>query len=85
MADFVRIVLVVHVSAQRTKVYSKNPHYPKVTAKGRFFVEHSDGYQLIHRKTNKYLSHYTKEDIKELEKKYGRRRPRKRRGSSSLP
>src|SRR5262245_35280775 len=30
----------------RPKVYVRNPNYPRVTAVGCFFVEHSGGYQL---------------------------------------
>lgn len=62
----------------RPKLFVRNPRYPKVTAPGYHFVESAGGFALIHRKSGKYLGHYTKADIIELEKKYARRIPRKR-------
>lgn len=64
------------------KLFVRNPRYPKVTAKGCHFKESSGGFVLVHAKTNKYLGHYTKADIAELEKKYARRKPRKRKRAS---
>jgi hypothetical protein len=58
----------------RPKVYVRNPNYPRVTAVGCFFVEHSGGYQLIHTKSNKYLGHYSMAAIAELEKKYAKKK-----------
>ena len=58
----------------RPKVYVRNPNYPRVTAVGCYFVEHSGGYQLIHTNTNKYLGHYTMAAISELEKKYAKKK-----------
>jgi hypothetical protein len=58
----------------RPKVYVRNPNYPRVTAAGCFFVEHSGGYQLIRTKSNKYLGHYTMAAISELEKKYAKKK-----------
>jgi hypothetical protein len=58
----------------RPKVYVRNPNYPRVTAVGCFFVEHSGGYQLIHTKSNKYLGHYTVAAISELEMKYAKKK-----------
>jgi len=55
-------------------MYVRNPNYPRVTAVGCFFVEHSGGYQLIHTKTDKYLGHYTMAAISELEKKYAKKK-----------
>jgi len=40
-------------------------------------------FQLIHAKTHKYLGHFTKADIAELEKKYARRKPRKTKKSTA--
>jgi hypothetical protein len=58
----------------RPKVYVRNPNYPRVTAVGCFFVEHSGGYQLIHTKSNKYLGHYTMAAVSELEGKYAKKK-----------
>jgi hypothetical protein len=62
----------------RPKVYVRNPNYPRVTAVGCFFVEHSGGYQLIQTKTNKYLGHYSMAAIAELEKKYAKKKSSRR-------
>ncbi len=69
----------------RPKVYVRNPRYPKVTARGCYFIESSGGFDLIHKETNKYLGHYTKADIAELERKYGRRKPRKSKDRTCSP
>lgn len=61
-------------------MYVRNPNYPRVTAVGCFFVEHSGGYQLIHTKSNKYLGHYTMAAISELEGKYAKKKKSIRRG-----
>ena len=54
----------------RPKVYVRNPRYPRITAPGCYFQEHSGGFSLIHKPTNKYLGHYTRAAITSLEKKY---------------
>jgi hypothetical protein len=56
----------------RPKTVVKNPDYPRVTAPGCYWQDHSGGFHLLHRKTNKYLGHYTRDAIKELELKYGK-------------
>jgi hypothetical protein len=63
----------------RAKLYVRNSRYPRVTTVGCYFIEHSAGFQLIHRETHKYLGHYTKAAIAELEKKYGKAKARNRR------
>jgi len=55
----------------RPKTVTKNPDYPRVTAPGCYWQDHSGGFHLLHRKTNKYLGHYTKDAIAKLEAKYG--------------
>ena len=62
----------------RSKVYVRNPNYPRVTAVGCFFVEHSGGYQLIHTKTNRYQGHHTMALISELEGKYAKKKSSRR-------
>jgi hypothetical protein len=65
---------ISHGRVWRPKVYVRNPKYPRVTAVGCYFVEHSGGYQLIHTNSSKYLGHYTMAAISELEKKYAKKK-----------
>jgi hypothetical protein len=60
----------------KPKLYSRNPDFPQVSTPGCFFVQHSGGFQLIHRATLKYLGHYTKSSIALLEEKYGKKKRR---------
>jgi hypothetical protein len=60
----------------KPKLYSRNPDFPRVSTPGCFFVQHSGGFQLIHRSTLKYLGHYTKSSIGLLEEKYGKKKRR---------
>jgi len=62
----------------RPKLFERNPNYPRVTSPGCFFLEHSGGFQLIHRLTKKCLGFYTRAQTKELEKKYGKKKSRNR-------
>jgi hypothetical protein len=64
----------------RPKTVVKNLHYPRVTAAGCYWQDHSGGFQLLHR-NNKYLGHYTRDAIAKLEETYGKgksKRSRKR-------
>lgn len=56
----------------RPKKFIRNPKYPAVSATGFYFQDHSGGFVLIHRATNEYKGHYTKEAIKDLEEQYGK-------------
>jgi hypothetical protein len=60
----------------KSKLYSRNPDFPKVSTPGCFFIGHSGGFQLIHRGTLKYLGHYTRSSITLLEKQYGKKKRR---------
>jgi hypothetical protein len=60
----------------KPKLYSRNPDFPQVSTPGCFFVQHSGGFQLIHRGTLKYLGHYTKSSVALLEEKYGKKKRR---------
>jgi hypothetical protein len=65
----------------RPKQRVENHRYPKVTAPGTYWIEHSGGFQLINRTPSKYLAHYTQENIRKLEKQYGKKKsPRRRTG-----
>jgi hypothetical protein len=57
----------------RPKTTVKNADYPRVTAPGCYFNSDSGGFALTHRATNKYLGHYTRNAIAELERKYGKK------------
>lgn len=65
----------------RPKLTVKNRDYPKVTCPGTFFIQHSGGFQLIHRASNKCLGFYTREQTKELERKYGNKKQKRGRHS----
>jgi hypothetical protein len=56
----------------RPKTAVKNADYPSVTAPGCYFKSDSGGFALIRRATNKYLGHYTRNTIAELERQYGK-------------
>jgi len=58
----------------RPKLTIKNKNYPRVTCPGTFFIQHSGGFQLIHRAKNKCLGFYSQATIKDLEKQYGKKK-----------
>jgi hypothetical protein len=58
--------------AWRPKTAVKNADYPRVTAPGCYFKSDSGGFALVRRATNKYLGHYTRNTIAELERQYGK-------------
>ena len=58
--------------------FTRNPDYPKVILDGCKFKQDSGGFALFQRKPAKYLGHYRRDTITELEKKHGAKKPRKR-------
>ena len=68
----------------KPKKFVRNESYPKVTATGYYFQNHSAGFVLIRRATNEYVGFYTKQAIKELEEEYGKpiRKAKSKRSSS---
>jgi len=58
--------------------FTRNPDYPKVILEGCDFKQDSGGFALRQKQPSKYLGHYRRDTIAELEKKYGAKKPRKR-------
>ena len=58
--------------------FTRNPDYPKVILDGCKFKQDSGGFALFQRHPAKYLGHYRRDTITELEKEYGAKKPRKR-------
>src|SRR5262245_35565221 len=58
--------------------FERNPDYPKVILDGCKFKQDSGGFALFQRDPAKYLGHYRRETIIQLEKQYGAKKPRKR-------
>src|SRR5262249_37515336 len=73
---FMPLVGALKERSWKPKTTIRNPCYPAVTSPGCYFVSHSAGFQLIHRASCRYLGHYTKAAIKELEIKYGKKKSR---------
>lgn len=63
----------------RPKLFEKNPKYPKVTAPGHYFQDHSGGWTLTRRSDGGYAGHYTNQAIADLESKYGSKSKKKQR------
>jgi hypothetical protein len=58
--------------------FERNPDYPKVILDGCKFKQDSGGFALFQREPSKYLGHYRRGAIAELEKKYGKKKSRRR-------
>lgn len=58
--------------------FTRNQDYPKVILDGCKFKQDSGGFALFQRSPAKYLGHYRRDTIKELEKKHGAKKSRKR-------
>jgi hypothetical protein len=58
--------------------FTRNQDYPKVILDGCKFKQDSGGFALFQRTPAKYLGHYRRDTITELEKKHGAKKPRKR-------
>jgi hypothetical protein len=58
--------------------FVRNRDYPKVIMDGCKFKQDSGGFALFQRTPSKYLGHYRKEAITELERKYGKKKSRRR-------
>jgi len=58
--------------------FTRNRDYPKVVAEGCHFKRDSAGFALRRKKPFKYLGYYRREVIRNLEKEYGSKKPRKR-------
>ena len=58
--------------------FTRNPDYPKVILDGCDFKQDSGGFALRQKQPSKYLGHYRRDTIAELEKRYGAKKPRKR-------
>jgi hypothetical protein len=65
---------LVNPRTWRRKLTIKNKEYPRVTSPGTYFISHSGGFQLYQQNTRRYLGHYTKAAIRELEGKYAKKR-----------
>lgn len=58
--------------------FRRNPHYPAVVPDGFYFKEDSGGFALKKQDTGKWYGHFTKRTVKELERKYARKKPKKK-------
>jgi hypothetical protein len=58
--------------------FKRQKHYPDVVPEGCWFQEHSGGFSLMQRDPARYLGHYKKIVIKQLEKEYGKKKARSR-------
>jgi len=56
--------------------FIKNVDYPKVVPDGFYFKQDSGGFALKKQESGKWYGHFTKPTVKELEKKYGQKKPR---------
>jgi hypothetical protein len=58
--------------------FNRNPDYPKVAPDGFYFKQDSGGFALKRQDTGKWYGHFTRKTVKELEKTYGKKKPRAR-------
>jgi hypothetical protein len=63
--------------------FVKNVDYPKVVPEGFYFKQDSGGFALKKQSTGKWYGHFTKKTVKELERKYGQKKPRTKTGGSA--
>jgi hypothetical protein len=63
--------------------FVKNVDYPKVVPEGFYFKQDSGGFALKKQATGKWYGHFTKKTVKELERKYGQKKPRTKTGGST--
>jgi hypothetical protein len=63
--------------------FRRNPDYPTVVPDGFYFKEDSGGFALKKQDTGKWYGHFTKKTVKELERKYARKTPKKKSGARS--
>jgi hypothetical protein len=62
--------------------FNRNLDYPKVVPDGFYFKQDSGGFALKKQDTGRWYGHFTRRTVKELEKTYGKKNPRTRRGGS---
>jgi hypothetical protein len=63
--------------------FVKNVDYPKVVPEGFYFKQDSGGFALKKQSTGKWYGHFTKKTVKELERKYGPKKPRTKTSGST--
>jgi len=63
--------------------FVKNVDYPKVVPEGFYFKQDSGGFALKKQSTGKWYGHFTKKTVKELERKYAKKKPRTKTGGST--
>jgi hypothetical protein len=63
--------------------FIKNADYPKVVPEGFYFKQDSGGFALKKQATGKWYGHFTKKTVKELERKYAKKKPRTKNGGST--
>jgi hypothetical protein len=63
--------------------FVKNEAYPKVVPEGFYFKQDSGGFALKNQSTGKWYGHFTKKTVKELERKYAKKKPRTKNGGST--
>ena len=63
--------------------FVKNVDYPKVVPEGFYFKQDSGGFALKKQSTGKWYGHFTKKAVKELERKYAKKKPRTKTGGST--
>lgn len=76
--DLFELGSLKEIRVWRPVKFTRNPDYPKVILDGCKFKQDSGGFALFQRSPAKYLGHYRRKTITELEKQYGSKKPRKR-------